>query len=770
MTNKSNTVDINNSCDEIKSLILELRNIIIGSSDNNTQLTAIAESLDNIKSMLNLSDGELDFKKLDKLTKSASTALSDIQENINKELFDNLNQSLKVLTEKLNRLEILANNTGIDEQVILNMVNSAEQSLSNKLQDSVGQLAAENASHAEMLNTGFTEVNENLRDCTQYLEKSLKAVSDDAVQHLTDDLTILGTSVEKTTTNLKHSIIDIFSRIQEDITNKLSQRKEEEKQEIAVNDYSEDFEMLKTGICNLDINTGKKISEINNLIEELDLFQKLEQFAKLKDLPAIGDLKSSLETKLNRIVEDYAYTLQSSQNRDELNKTTLQFKKDVYNEILMLLSRASEFLTEDDQPNNDELEIKNNQIEELKEQIDELVAVTELNNSGYDNIQIELKDIREKNLDILDIIQANSKKLTAKKTSMEESLFEIKNNVVDIQTKGETLKKQTSEISEVIKECTKSIIEHDIPINENIKNLLVDIKKNILILQSGDEESDYAYSMQDIESDVAKIRIYLNELSQNGVSVNTQEFSDELNNIVIMVDSMKQQLNKIDECDISDAISKIKEDMTSVSTRVNKLLLTSDTSYNIIESAMKDFRLLSNDIDEQLKLMANTSKYKALEQNIADIKSKFIENSNYTSMINDSLVMLAEWVDNAGETITEINEKQDKLESLDKLLDIAVETKNNIEIESEKLSLTMTNLIKDIPQPADYMDILDSIKNSISKQDERISKLDEKLTTALEISAKNDYGELSAKIDDINEKLEKLNKSIERITSYVNED
>ena len=54
-----------------------------------------------------------------------------------------------------------------------------------------------------------------MKECVEYLEKAVQAVSDDAVQHISDDLTVLGTTVEKTTDNLKRSVIDIFSRIQD---------------------------------------------------------------------------------------------------------------------------------------------------------------------------------------------------------------------------------------------------------------------------------------------------------------------------------------------------------------------------------------------------------------------------------------------------------------------------------------------------------------------------------------------------------------------------
>ena len=165
------------------------------------------------------------------------------------------------------------------------------------------------------------------------------------------------------------------------------------------------------------------------------------------------------------------------------------------------------------------------------------------------------------------------------------------------------------------------------------------------------------------------------------------------------------------------------------------------------------------------------------------IKKSLEESSSYNNIINQSLIMLAEWVDSAGETITNIFEKQSKLDSLDELKELIVDAKSNISNSSEdvvslvKSMLEETNtLVKDI-EIIDYKSSFDELEAKLSEQDiklekqeERLNKIDEKLTTILEMVAKNDSGELSSKINDIDLKMEKLNRSIEKLTSYVNED
>ena len=284
--------------------------------------------------------------------------------------------------------------------------------------------------------------------------------------------------------------------------------------------------------------------------------------------------------------------------------------------------------------------------------------------------------------------------------------------------------------------------------------------------------------MQDIESDVAKIRIYLNELSHTGFTVNTDEFSDELNGIIVIVDSIKQQLNKIDEADISDTLLKMKEDVTSISTRVNKLILTADNSQNSLEATLKEFKTLSEDINEQIKSISSTNKFKTLEDNIASVISSLNEANNYNNVINQSLVMLAQWVDSAGESIVDIQSKQSKLDDIDELKTALIKSSDDI-VSDIKSALENTELIIkgiEIPQPIDYSSVLSDLDTKleeqallISQQGERINKLDEKLSTILEFMVKNDSADLSDKLTEIDSKMDKLTKSIEKITSFVDE-
>ena len=770
----------NESFTEIKNLIGAIKNNMVSNEVCNSQFQEVIKTLDDIHSKLgNIKTGEKkplnDFAMLKTGLDEVRRELSKINTNVNNVICSDLNNLLTKLNEKVNRFEILKNNTGIDRQVVLNTAEHIEKEVSSKIKDT-----------ADMLRNDIAGVNGNMKECAEYLEKTWQDGSNTVIQHFSDDLTLLNNNIEKNHDNLKRSLIDLFTKIQEDI----SRNKPLPLMQAAGNtseSAKNDFEMLKNGIYNLNTNTEQHMNYLGRLISELDVFKKLERFSKLKDLPAIGDLKRTLQNNIDRIVDKYSYVLQSSQNQDEINNASRQFGKDIYNEILSVLGNVSEYFIEKDSSDKNVSKSAQNMLSSelgfFAEKIEELTSVTELNNSGYDNIKIEIKDLNDKIADISNLLQNNEMQSAEKNANIEKIVSEIQNNVQEIMTGSGYLKKLSTEIVTSIRDCARNVINTGASDRQNIKDVLYEIKKNLSMLQSGEEETDYTYSMQDIESDIAKIRVYLNELTQNGISLNSDEFNDELNSVVVMVDSMKQQINKIDEYNLSDNINKIKEDITSISTRVNKLILTHDSTYNLTDSALKEFKLLSAEIEEQVKSASSTDKLRALEDSVSRIKELLEEESNYNGTINQSLVMLAEWVDNAGETLFNISEKQDKLNFLDDIKRTTEETCSVIKgsfketVSSVGLMLEDTNgLIKNI-NVTDYSPYFNELKSKIEQQNKRLdeqdrylAKLDEKLTTLLEFSAKNDIGEFTAKISNMDLQLARLNKSIERITSYVNED
>lgn len=753
MTELGNIEDMTEKFDEIKGLVDEIKEEMMSSEDCNNQFYAVLQNLDNIATSVSNIENEKS-KPTDEYTILQTNILevkkeiSHISDTIDKTLGDNLQKVFEKLENRVSELENADTSVTIDPKIVMNITSHLEKEIKSTLNDATATLYDQQQNYSDTTKRTTDELKSKMKECVDYLENMMKAVSDDAVENLTSDISILGKNVEKTTDSLKKSVIDIFTKIEDSITEKIDSSAVLNSDFSELTELNNEFELLKNGIYNLNSNTEQKLTKMSRVISEMDLFRKLEKFAQLKDLPAIGELKQTLQSNIEKLVDDYSFSIQTSKNKTELSEVTQKFRASVYNELINLLGNASEFLLEESEKAEKE---SKSPLSNLTEKLEELTSVTELNTSSFDGLNAELLAIKKQCNELSDLI--------------------LKNDV-------SILKANINDVYSAIQSSSDKITRSTEPDRELIKELLMDIKKNISIMQSGDEETDYTYSMQDIEADIAKIRTYLNELNHNGIKLEAEEFTNELTRVTLTVDSMKQQLNKIDECDLSETLSNMKEDLTSISTRVNKLLLSSDNSYNLIEASLKDFKELADDIDREIHNIADIDKFQTLEDSMTAIRIALGETNSYNSAISQSLTMLADWVDSAGETITNISNNQSKLDSIEEIKTILKNTTLILSQNSENvISSVKELLVENVPQPKDYsmsFDILSAALKEqmdiVQRQEERINKLDEKLTTILEITAKNDFGDIVSKINNIDTQMEKLNKSIEKLTAYVNED
>lgn len=586
MTELGNEEMTTESIAEIRNLVTDIKENMMSEKNCNDQLYTIIQTLDGIGTYLerlqqNESSGSEGFTVLQTNILEVRNELARLNQSIDATNLAEFEPLVAKLTEKVNRLDIIANNSGIDKQVLMNVSAQLEQNLGTKVNETAEVLYNQSNTATNLIKTDIETLNENLKDGVQYLEKVIQSNSGSAdgstVKSISDDITLLSSNIEKSHDNLKRSVIDIFSKIQENI-NSLSFSKVTGVQGgINIDALQENLEMLKNGLYNINVNSTQQYNKI-------------------------------LETISEQVPED-------------------------------------------------------NTGAEVLSKVDELLPFS--------------------------------------------------------------------------KESFK-----------DIKDLICELKRNLSYLQSGDEDSDYTYSMQDIESDVAKIRIYLNELGQHVNTLAENDTKDDLNNIFLTLDSINQRVQKDENFETVDNIKKLQEDVLSISTRVNTLLLSSDKDSETLNTSLEEFKTCFDEINTQLQSETNVQQYNNIETALERINNVLQENKSYNELINQSLVMLAEWVDSAGESLTNI---------------------------SSRLGGGIDSI--EIPETIDYTAKIEALEQKIAEQNSLIaqqqayiSTMDEKMTTILEFSAKNDPSIVMEKMNSIDAKLEKLNNSIGKLTSYVDEE
>ena len=304
-------------------------------------------------------------------------------------------------------------------------------------------------------------------------------------------------------------------------------------------------------------------------------------------------------------------------------------------------------------------------------------------------------------------------------------------------------------------------------------------KKQLNNIASSYDSWDYTYTMQDIESDIAKLRLILNDISASSSKEDISEISQNMHKIAASVNSLHSSLTEEQILDLKSNIEKINEDVLSLSSRTNKLLLTSDESYRALTDGLDEFSKISNQLQKRIDILDNSSINEVIEQKLDTITESVTTSANANEVIRQVMMYLGEWIDDASEKLNSItadtsnlsvinseicllksmidnteiidslekkfNAQQERIEMLEQKLDAVFGTLQHSAAQSATFEDTFINMINEKTNKIDSkIEILEKIDGTIDKLDEKMKKLDDKLT--------------------------KLSKGIEKLASYVDED
>lgn len=294
---------------------------------------------------------------------------------------------------------------------------------------------------------------------------------------------------------------------------------------------------------------------------------------------------------------------------------------------------------------------------------------------------------------------------------------------------------ETEEIKDFVEEKTNAINE-----------TLLDVKKQLTnISNAGNSDMDfYSYSLQDVESDLAKLRLTLNELSANPSS------NDEVGVISANIGRMAKSIEQLQadlknkEADgaLQTDFEKLKEDILSLSVRTNKILLNSDNSQKFITDTLDDFTQKTTNLQDKLEDLANNK----LDARLSVIENTVKENASTSKRLQSVMTYLGEWMDGTTEAISNIQETTDQASTVTEMIE---------------------TLKSEIPNQAE---ILEAVEVKFEEQQAKIDNLEQKLEKVLEKLSALDENVINTKIDKLDEKLDRLSMNIEKLTAYVDEE
>lgn len=687
---------------------------------NMLQDTRVVDAISNTKEEINV--------KLD--------VVLDKQDNIEKNITETISNNAEDVSNK-----IYGNIFSLGEELKNHIKSTCDEVVEKTVDQTVKQTVEQTV---EKCDTSKCE--ENIDILNQKVDALVLSTDKDEILNSIDEL---GESAEQANNVLNEKIdILVSSTDKDEILNSLDELGAKTEQ---AND------VLNQKIDALVISTDNE--EILHSLEEIeakadktgsDLTETLESLIARVDIIASDDsLKSDLENITEKL-DDFEENTEYFKNALD----TLSNKVDIIaadNSLDMLYDKFDEFSETEDK------------VAEMLTALHQKVDVIAMDDNDFD-IEEEIDDIKELIFEQRKYFEvASDEKANAIDKYLKDVLLKLDN--VDLEKNSEDIKEtimnalvslvdqisfveETEEIKDFVEEKTDAI-----------KQGLIEVQNQLRQLASPDDDFGYSYTLQDVESDIAKLRVAITHLSGNDF----ENLSGDIKKIVNSVEGLETTLTQEQIIGLKGNIEKLNEDILSISSRTNKILLTSDESNKALNDGLNNFGSLVEKLEDRLEYLDNTEATERLERKIESIQSMAVESANADKVFHQVMMYLGEWIDTTTENISSITEKTSEINLIKENVNDVIEKVSDI----QDIKDNIEELRSAVPEKSE---LLSELENKFEQQEARIDRLEMKLEKILSTLEEKDDMVLNRKVDKIEKMLSRLGTNIEKLTSYVDED
>ena len=517
--------------------------------------------------------------------------------------------------------------------------------------------------------------------------------------------------------NFKDSIISMLNETEKSSQNSI--KSIQEKIELLSGNYS-------------DVTLYNKINDIYDKTDEISERLNLQSSSESTD---INETLYSIEDKVSASSEVNEKIAKSLLNIAE-KYSTLSRNSKQNTDILQILQEKLSSFSEKDVSDFDTLQ---SEIENIKSLIenqrqyfkddeisDRTIAITDC----LHELEKKIDDIEKNAVGTID--------LTANANDIKESLTEA---IANVFTQISFIE-ETEEIKGYVEEKTDAVSAGI----QELRNLLQKLACN-----TGDET--YSYSLQDVESDIAKLRLILNKISESASNDELNRLSDNVANVENTLKDLHNTLTQEEFAGFREDFEKINEDIVSISSRTNKLLLNSDNSYKSLNDGINAFKGMVNNLNEKIDNLSAVEIQKRIEQKITNINNAVTASVNSNKVIREVLMYLGEWMDTTTENINFLSEKTSEI--------------SNSCGKFTSVNSAIKELKKTLPEKSD---LLTTLENKFEEQQERIAGLETKLEKVLKVLDAASDTKLTKKVDKIEKLINKLSTNVEKLASHVVEE
>lgn len=769
------------------------------------------------------------------LIKNSKEAMEEVEQSIEDKVNSILAASADIAAGELQSMEMFTNK--ILEQIDINkqtavacrdFVNNFVKSELNIIADNIEKEADVIVKDLlEQMNMMREFQKDELSKLTIHIESS---VEDYIYNHINDlksyidiktDSSGLNSKIDSIGTDLRRSAEDMLAA-----SNKLLQASVFDD---AMSDMKKANEILVSTMAeNLNSQLQNFITSniSQNISDKFNLFDK--KFTdtvvdKYEEIKLISSKYNTSFVEIEAAVQDLLSKFVVS--KDEINKTITTVLEGIKGSLDELSLSFADLKTQILNKAFDEAfqTSVNNQIQGLEDLIREQFGYLE---DITDLCGANLPELTEMNAvikySVLQAIEGVNSKLEAQDTSVQNELNNLKTDIITqflnifnqisfVAEQEEILdfiQEKHSELITVLSHIVTTIddvstVKDNLAVVDNKVDTLKEdidlINEKITSIISSDGDIDYVYSLQDLESDIANLRLSLNEIKQDNKSKELEELISSTNDIYELVDSIKKEIPNFNTEEFKKDFDALNEDIVSISTRTNKLILASDESYKTLQENLQDFKLVINDLDERTRNFAQDAGLDKIDNKLGAINTMIQNGAKTNQVFNQVFEYLAEWVDNAGAQITSISDKVETLDDIGQikvmLEDLKAEAEDNsdsaeliealsnvfdkqakkiasLEAKLDRVIVETTinnknNKIDMSPLEETLNRFLVAIDDKMSSQQDKINSLESKLEDVAAMFNPKDTAQLTKKVGGMDRQIAKLNKSIEKIASHV---
>lgn len=682
--------------------------------------TRVVDAISNTKEEINVKlDVVLD--KQDNIEKNITEAISNNAEDVSNKIYGNI---FSLGEELKNHIKSTCNEVvekTVDQTVKQTVEQTVEKCDTSKCEENIDILNQKvdalvlSTDKDEILNS-IDELGESAEQANNVLNEKIDIlVSSTDKDEIINSIDELGAKTEQANVVLNQKIDAlVISTDNEEILHSLEEI--EAKADKTGSDLTETLESL---IARVDIiaSDDSLKSDLENITEKLDDFEENTEYFK--------NALDTLSNKVDIIVADNSLDILYDKF-DEFSET-----EDKVAEMLTALHQKVDVIAMDD--NDFDIE---EEIDDIKELIFEQRKYFEVASDEKANaIDKYLKDVLLK-LDNVDL-EKNSEDI---KETIMNALVSLVDQISFVE--------ETEEIKDFVEEKTDAI-----------KQGLIEVQNQLRQLASPDDDFGYSYTLQDVESDIAKLRVAITHLSGNDF----ENLSGDIKKIVNSVEGLETTLTQEQIIGLKGNIEKLNEDILSISSRTNKILLTSDESNKALNDGLNNFGNLVEKLEDRLEYLDNTEATERLERKIESIQSMAVESANADKVFHQVMMYLGEWIDTTTENISSITEKTSEINLIKENVNDVIEKVSDI----QDIKDNIEELRSAVPEKSE---LLSELENKFEQQEARIDRLEMKLEKILSTLEEKDDMVLNRKVDKIEKMLSRLGTNIEKLTSYVDED